>query len=310
MSIRNKIFIGLIIGAVLPLALVVATIFPFHRNYLTERDVTLMGAASQNRAARTAAALKGESQETLQQIADQFPQLGQTTEVLIFSKDASGHFGLVTEPRYEAARQDPYEGMQALLTEALQDSDAHHATLPDQRGTPAVMVARRALGTDYAVIVKKDQEEVLQPHAVLRDYFLILSFIAIALSALLGLVLTRTVTGPLLRLSRTVATFNTDKPLRIEVDGNDEVASLARSFREMWERMKDYNKDLEHEVSERTSELAEAKRAMEGSNAILAAKLKEIEKLNAVMVGRETAMVEMKAELKKLKSKDEKSPPT
>ena len=92
MSIRNKIFIGLIFASVMPLLLVAVTIFPFHRTYLVDRDVELMGASSQNRAARVAAVLRGESQETLQQIADQLPQIGQTTEVLIFSRDASGSF--------------------------------------------------------------------------------------------------------------------------------------------------------------------------------------------------------------------------
>lgn len=306
MSIRDKIFVSLIFSAVMPLALIAVTVLPFHANNLMDREVALMSAASQNRALRVAAVLQGSNLETLQQIADQYPALGQSPQVLVFSRDDAGHFSLVTKPRYEATAASPYEDMQPLLTEAFKDSDAHHATLPDQRGVSVVMVARRAPGTQDAVIVTEDRSEILQPDAILRDYFLVLSFIAIALAALIALMLTRTVTGPLLTLSRTVATFETDKPLRIEVEGNDEVSRLARRFRDLWERIKDYNKDLEQDVWKRTAEVSEAKRAVEEANAVLAARLAEIEKLNALMVGREMTMVEMKRELAKYTEDNEK----
>lgn len=310
MSIRNKIFIAFILACVLPLGLVAVTVFPFHRHDLTTREVSLMSASARNRADRAAAVLRAESQETLQQIADQIPAFGESPEVLIFSRDAAGHFTLATKPRYEPTRSPPYGDMQRLLTESFQDAEAHEATLNDQRGVTTVAVARRVGETDHAVIVKEDLSEILYPNYVLRDYFLVISFIAIALAALLALLLARTVTGPLLTLARTVSTFKTDKPDRIEVHGNDEVSALAKSFRDMWERLKDYNAELEKAVWKRTAELDEANRAMEGSNAVLAARLEEIEKLTALMVGREMTMVEMKEELKKLKENGEKKAPT
>lgn len=286
MSIRNKIFILIILTAILPLALVAVTVFPFHRSQLANRETALLEASVRNRADRVAAAAREGSQETIQQIADQAPSLGESAEVLIFTREGSGRFAPAAVPRFEAVGDDAYADMQALLAEAFEDAEVRHANVRDQRGAATIAAARRAPGTDYAVVVKVDRDEVLKPNEILRNQFLVVSFIAIALAALLALVLARAVAAPLLALARTVDTFNTEKPRRIEVVGNDEVASLARKFREMWEGMKDYNAALEQSVWKRTEELTAAKRELEDSNKALAAQLAELEKLYGMLIDR------------------------
>lgn len=286
MSIRNKIFIVIILTAILPLALVAATVFPFHRDQLTDRETALLEASVRNRADRVAAAARDGSRETLQQIADQIPSLGESAEVLIFTRDASGRFELAVTPRFDAGGDASFRDMQALLAESFSDDEVQHADVRDQRGAATVAAARRAPGTDVAVVVKVDRAEILRPNDILRNQFLVVSFIAIALAALLALVLARAVAAPLLALSRTVDTFNTEKPRRIEVVGSDEVAALARKFREMWEGMKDYNAALEQSVWKRTEELTEAKLDLEDSNKALAAQLAELEKLYGMLIDR------------------------
>ncbi|HTK59832.1 MAG TPA: hypothetical protein VL283_01370 [Candidatus Baltobacteraceae bacterium] len=286
MSIRNKIFIVIILTAVLPLALIAVTVFPFHRAQLVDRETALLEASVRNRSDRVAQASGSAGREALQQIADQYPSLGESAEVLIFFKDGSGRFEPAVGPRFAATAAAPYEDMQALLAQAFGDGETHHAYVRDQRGTTALAAARRAPGTDYAVIVKMDRAEALRPNDILRNQFLVVSFIAVALAALLALILARAVAAPLLALARTVDTFNTEKPRRIEVLGNDEVASLARKFREMWEGMKDYNAALEQSVWKRTEELAAAKRDLEDSNKALAAQLAELEKLYGMLIDR------------------------
>src|SRR5678810_905007 len=110
MSIRNKIFIFLLLSALLPLTLVAVSVLPFHRNQLMSRETALLEASARNRADRAEAALKGESQETLQQIADQLPSLGMSAEILFFSRDAAtGAFTLATTPRFDQTHDQPYE---------------------------------------------------------------------------------------------------------------------------------------------------------------------------------------------------------
>lgn len=299
MSIRNKIFIVLLLTTVLPLALVAMAVFPFHRATLIDREAELLRAVTQNRVVRVAASLQG-GEETLQEIGDQVPTLGETAEVLIFSQEPSGRLDIAITPRFVPDGAASYGAMQPLLAAASRDDEPHQSVLADQRGVRTLMVARR-VGAGHVVLAKKDLAEILRPDDVLRDYFLVISFIAVALGALLGLMLARSTTASLLTLTRSVSSFASAAPERIEVIGNDEVSALARSFRELWERLKAYNEELEKAVWKRTSQLTEARDALEKSNAELGARLSEIEKLYAMVVGRDLSPSEVRAEIEKLR---------
>lgn len=80
---------------------------------------------------------------------------------------------------------------------------------------------------------------------------------------------------------------------KVTINTKDEFADLALSFNTMASGLNDLYKHLDEKIKERTSEL-------DASNEKLSKALKEAEKLNKFMVGREMEMIELKKQLSEL----------
>lgn len=98
---------------------------------------------------------------------------------------------------------------------------------------------------------------------------------------------------------RAISTGNLD--CVISIKSGDEYEEAAKVFNTMAMDIKNYHsqiltkkEDLEKQVTQRTKELEESKKVIE-------IKLKEIERVNNMMIGRELKMVELKKEIEALK---------
>ena len=125
------------------------------------------------------------------------------------------------------------------------------------------------------------REESLQ----LRNDLLMIVLILSLLLALITFIAVRRITKPILQLKDAADCFSAgEKEVYIPVTGNDEVASLGRSFRQMLEKLsesrtalKNANVILEGEVNQRTQELEEAKSNLEKQNESLSEALEQAE---------------------------------
>ena len=77
--------------------------------------------------------------------------------------------------------------------------------------------------------------------------------------------------------------------VKIDVRSNDEIGDLAYNFKLMAKNLKNNRENLENQVWERTKDLNN--------------KIKELERFKELTVGRELKMIEIKKQIKELKTK-------
>ena len=111
----------------------------------------------------------------------------------------------------------------------------------------------------WGITVRQSEDEVFAASRQLQ--FRIFALMALMLVGALVLVFltTRSVITPIQELTvatRQIATGDLDSP--IEVQGHDEIATLAHSFDAMRARLKEWNRELDARVQERTADLAKA----------------------------------------------------
>jgi len=119
---------------------------------------------------------------------------------------------------------------------------------------------------------------------------------AFVVSILVGILMVRSVIRPLKEIeerAEQIAEGNFDKV--ITVKSKDEIGRLANAFNKMTIRLMGLYHGLEDKVKERTQELEGAKKDLEG-------KLAELQKFQELTVGRELRMVELKKELRSIRS--------
>lgn len=108
-------------------------------------------------------------------------------------------------------------------------------------------------------------------------------------------IVARTVTRPIDRLTRAVDVYaagDLDQPIADTLlQRKDEVGLLARSFERMRSGLSDLTRSLEQKVEERTQALQVREREAQ-------ARVRELDRLNKLMIGRELKMAELKKRVK------------
>jgi signal transduction histidine kinase len=170
----------------------------------------------------------------------------------------------VTQPRFIA---DPVVLRRSIHTEASKrclTGDSGVVLADDYRGVPVIAVYRWLLDRQLCLIVKIDQAEALAP---VRDFgmkLLLIGGLALLAASILAFGLARTITRPILALQGGAMRFGRGElDLCLPETSGDELGLLAREFNTMAAaltekeaRLRDHAAQLEHEVQQRTAELA------------------------------------------------------
>jgi two-component system NtrC family sensor kinase len=117
----------------------------------------------------------------------------------------------------------------------------------------------------WMVVVAQREALALRPAALVRQYTLFWVAVSLVLVLVLGALLSRRVTEPMKQLREGVQALRLGRALSAEVDTDDEIGELARSFNQMAaeivrrdEEIRGWNAELQERVEERTAELKAA----------------------------------------------------
>ncbi len=147
-------------------------------------------------------------------------------------------------------------------------------------------------GLDWLIVVIMPESIFMEQINSRTQIAILLSFAALILAILIGLITARSITAPLLKLSgASQAIANGDLDSRVSVKGTSEVKILSESFNRMAEmltesfmRLEKANTELELRVDERTRELADSRLSLQHSNFLLQRREQQLRKQQKVLI--------------------------
>jgi signal transduction histidine kinase/CheY-like chemotaxis protein len=122
-------------------------------------------------------------------------------------------------------------------------------------------------GLDWLIVVVVPEADFMERIEANNRMTIILSLAALGLAIITGMITTRWVTQPILRLNtaaKDIAKGDWEKTIAVE--RSDELGELAKSFNSMANQLQESFSNLEQRVSERTAELVKAKEVAEVAN--------------------------------------------
>lgn len=192
----------------------------------------------------------------------------------------------ITPLQYDLVQQAIREGAVSKILEFKDEEDGELEILNINKigEFPFYLVSETGMGSIRKTIYKTIIILILLiTLAVLIACFVIYNLISRALSSL----------GELKKIADKIAVG--DFSQKIEINTNDELGDLAKTFNKMSNDLDDLYKNLNKKVKERTEKL-------EDSEKILRKTLADSERLNKLMVGRELEMINLKKELSEIKN--------
>jgi len=147
-------------------------------------------------------------------------------------------------------------------TRAALSGQKGFAIFNDYRGVP-VLSAYTPLdipGLDWGLMSEIDESEAFREVGIMadsiRNWAVIIAVAIFIVASMLGYLFSASITRPILRLASTIGLIDRDADLsrRIDIDSNDEIGDMSRSFNQMLEKLHTSMR----EVSASTSQLAAA----------------------------------------------------
>ena len=120
-----------------------------------------------------------------------------------------------------------------------------------RQGAAALIYVRPAGGPQVGVIETVPNAVIMAPAATLRQSLLIAGAGAVLVAALVAMLLARSLTKPLVQMTRAVEGLPGDRPLVLPVAGNGEIGVLARAFSRMASDVREKTAALNREISQR-----------------------------------------------------------
>ena len=122
-------------------------------------------------------------------------------------------------------------------------------------------------GIDWLIFIVVPESDFMNPINENQKITFGLCFLALMIASLIGIITAHWITTPIIQLSQaSQAIAKGELNPKIELDRNDEVGILARSFHQMAMQLKAAFEKLEVRVQERTAELQAAKAEIENTN--------------------------------------------
>lgn len=120
-----------------------------------------------------------------------------------------------------------------------------------EKGAAGFVTARLAGATPVSVIQTVPNALIMAPGNAIQKSTLIAGSIAVLIAGLLAVLLARSLTLPLVQMTRAVEGFPNDAPVALQEDTSGEIGVLARAFTAMSRTMRDKTAALELEIAER-----------------------------------------------------------
>jgi PAS domain S-box-containing protein len=169
----------------------------------------------------------------------------------------------ITQPRF---LPDPAVLQQGIDTEPVNrclEGKSGDVFADDYRGVPVIAVYRWLPTRQMCLIVKIDEAEVLAQQYSFGIKINLINLAALLTASLIALALSRAILQPILTLQAAVQRYGRgDLSIRLPETRYDELGSLARAFNTMAaslaekeNQLKEYSRELESRVEERTAEL-------------------------------------------------------
>lgn len=157
--------------------------------------------------------------------------------------------------RFRVGRPDKNDvGVRALTS----DDRSVYETI-DPHGVSVYAAARHIDAADWGLVVKRDEDEALQPIHRLGDYVLWAVVGLVLLTVFVSFSLARSITEPLEGLTQAAQRASEgDLSTRVHVRSEDEMGILGNAFNHMAFNLETMHAGLETKVRERTAELEAA----------------------------------------------------
>ena len=239
--------------------------------------------------------------DTLTGIINNYTGLGLTGDIVVAKKDNRGISHYLMPSRFYADLNlqsviDNKYGRIPIVeaTNGIEGTYLSSNTV-DYRGAKVFAVSRFIPNLGWGLVIKFDQDEILEPVETLFKYHLLVMAISILLVASVAIFAARLITNPIDQLVSVVRQFaGGNLGVRSGISGIAQFGLLSNEFNIMAEKIQNHYAELEDKVAERTKDLQTSKQALEDN-------VEELEKLNKFMVDRELKIIELKEELAKFK---------
>lgn len=240
--------------------------------------------------------------EPFSEIIRTYLKIGESEDIVLGRKNAQGDAEFVTPRRFEQEKTSlsvvPQSRKEIPMVRAVYGEAILLDNAIDYRGHRILAATNYVPDPGIGIVVKIDEAEFLKPLKELNKITYIFGGIVIFFTIFIGLVIARSISAPIVRLSRNanrIAKGDLSVEIKTGVLEDDEIGILTRSFGSMSQKLITMNKDLEEKVSERTFQLED--------------RLHELERLNKISVGRELKMIELKKQVNDLSVKVGLEPP-
>jgi GAF domain-containing protein/HAMP domain-containing protein len=178
--------------------------------------------------------------------------MGETGETYLVSKRNI----LVTESRFEGYHAQETTVRSEGITTAVSYNFNGTSFYTNYRGVPVIGVYRWIPELQAALIAEQEQAEAFSPISTMLITNLVTAVAAVMLAIIAALFVTQRITRPLNNLGKTAERIASgDLNMTVQIEGNDEIGVLARSFNTMTTQLRNLIGDLEQRVAERTRAL-------------------------------------------------------
>ena len=149
----------------------------------------------------------------------------------------------------------------------IQENQQIDFRLNNQRNFVQVTPWQDKFGLDWLIVVVVPEADFMEQIDANTRTTILLCLAALGLATLLGLITSRWISFPILRLSEASKKIaNGELDQNVEVEGVTELGVLAHSFNQMALQLKQSFEELEIRVEQRTAELKEAKETADSAN--------------------------------------------
>lgn len=181
--------------------------------------------------------------------------LGESGETILARHDENGDALFITPTRFnpDAALKllVPKEATDKPITQVFLDLHDRLVEAVDYRDVPVLATTRHVEETDWGIVVKIDTAEALAPIKHIRNVLIAIGLAAILLLVLLSFYLSKTITRPIIRLTKTAKNISEgDLHDRADEKMRDETGILAQAFNRMTENLIAAHKNLEKKIEE------------------------------------------------------------